>query len=268
MLRRSVFIAAILFLFVSGCMPAGSIHKVVKHPGLDSGEPVGYIELWAPTSFGMWMKDLEEGPTACDTYYVRQSGMEKGELLGITKVLEWPGTLGSLKNRPIADNFSATRFAMPAGKHKLFIAAGQICYPYDMDDELVKGGYAVPGGVSGKVYSLPLYPIDVEVEPDAIRLYKVALRKDEEGFYISLQWSDTLLPVPENQKKLDPDPNSYDALVDMLDDDDWGFRWYAAKRIRFIGGSSTVPIIQERLKVEEHKDVRNELEKALKKLGE
>jgi HEAT repeat protein len=65
---------------------------------------------------------------------------------------------------------------------------------------------------------------------------------------------------------LDPDPNSYDALVKMLQDEGWGFRWYAARRIRYIGNKSTVPIIEKRLKTEEHKDVRNELEKALKKL--
>jgi len=267
MFRKVAVIAAIFSLFTIGCMPAGSIKKVVKYPGLESAQSIGYIEMWAPTSFGMWMKDLEEGPSACDTYHVWKSGMEKGDYLGITKVLEWPGTLGSLKNRPIADNFSVTRFAMPAGKHELYIAAGQICYPYDMDNELVTGGYAVPGA-HGKVYSLPIYPIEVEVEPNAIKLYKVALRRDDKGFFISQQWSDTLLPVPANPKKMDPDPNSYNALVDMLDDEGWGFRWYAAKRIRFIGNTSTVPLVRERLKVEAHKDVRNELEKALQKLSE
>jgi hypothetical protein len=267
MFRRLLFLIAAMAVAASACIPRGTVHKVAEYPGLESAQSIGYLEIWAPTSFGMWMKDLEEGPSTCDTFRVWKSGMDEGDYLGITKVLEWPGTLGSLKYRPIADNFSVTRFAMPAGKHELFISAGLICYSHDEEEKFLTGGYAVPGA-SGKVYSLPVFPMEVEVEPDAIRLYKVGLQRDEGKFIIRQQWTDTLLPVPENPKKMDPDPQSYLALVRMLEDEGWGFRWYAAKRIRYVGNKSTIPIIEERLRAETHKDVRNELEKALEKLSD
>lgn len=265
--RRSLVLAAVLSLFIFGCMPPGGVKKVVVYPGLESsGKLIGYLEVWVPTSFGMWMKDLEEGPSTCDTFRIWAGGMGDDEYLGITKVLAWPGTLGNIKYRPIADNFSVTRFPMPVGRHDLYVAAGIECYPSDIQNKFATGAYGGPGYV-GTSYSVPVFPMEVDVPPNAIRLYKLALMREEDEFIVSQQWSDTLLPVPENPKKMDPDPNSYSALVRMLDDGDWGFRWYAAKRLRFIGDRSTVPIIQEHLKVETHKDVRNELEKALEKLG-
>jgi hypothetical protein len=266
MFKKLFVLAAILSFSAFSCAPPGTIHKVVKHPELEPSKPVGYVEMWMPTSFGMWLKDLEEGPSTCGSFRARISGLDEGDYLCITDLPSWPGGgLSSMKYRALADNFSVCRFALPAGEHELFVVAGLDCYPPDERSKFTRKGYTSLG-VSGTVYTLPVYPMDVEVEPDAIRLYQLALRRREGDLKIIINWSDVLLPVPEEPLSLDPDSGSYNALVEMLQDEGWGFRWYAARRIRYIGNESTLPVIEERLKVEEHKDVRNELEKALKKL--
>lgn len=267
MFKRLFVLAAIFSLFTFSCAPPGTIHKVVKYPELESAKSVGYVEMWVPTSFGMWLKDLKEGPSACGYFRARISKLDAGDFLCITDLPSWPGGgLSSLKYRALADNFSVCRFALPAGEHELFVVAGLNCYPEDERAKFDKSGYAAPG-VTGTVYTLPVYPMDVEVEPDAITLYQLALRRRDNELKIVINWSDTLLPVPEEPLSLDPDPGSYNALVEMLQDEGWGFRWYAARRLRYIGNQSTIPVVEERLKIEEHQDVRDELEKALKKLG-
>lgn len=268
MYKRLIVLAAVLSLISLGCAPPGTIHKVVNYPGLESAKPVGYVEMWVPTSFGMWLKDLKEGPSTCGSFRARISGLDTGDFLCITDLPSWPGGgLSSLKYRALADNFSVCRFALPAGEHELFVVAGLDCYPEDERAKFDKSGYVAAPGVAGTVYTLPVYPMDVEVKPDAIKLYQLALRRRDGELKIVINWSDTLLPVPEEPMSLDPDPGSYDALMKMLQDEGWGFRWYAARRLRYIGNQSTIPVIEERLKIEEHQDVRNELEKALKKLS-
>lgn len=266
MFKRLFFFAVISF-FIFGCAPSGTTHKVVMHPELESDKSIGYVEMWVPTSFGMWLKDLEEGPSTCGSFRARISGLDAGEFLCITDLPSWPGGgLSSLKYRALADNFSVCRFAVPAGENELFVVAGLDCYPEDERAKFDKSGYVAAPGATGTVYTLPVYPMDVEVEPDAIKLYQLALRRRNGDLIIVSNWSDTLLPVPEDPLSLDPDPGSYGALVEMLQDEGWGFRWYAARRLRYIGNQSTIPIIEEQLKIETHQDVRNELEKAIEEL--
>jgi hypothetical protein len=245
----------------------GTGAKVVKHPSLGSGKPSGYVEMWVPTVFGMWMKNLEEGPATCDTIHVSIDELGEGEYLCTTKVPSWPGNLDSIKNRPIADNFSVCRFEIPAGQYEIKLVPGTDCYPEEMKQKFLSGGYAVPGMIS-RTYSVPVYRDSMLIEANAVNVFRLMFwAKDGEADALALR-SDVVLPLPEKPLKIDPYPVYYDALVKMLEDENWGFRWYAAKRIRFIGNRSTIPIIKERLNVEEHKDVRNELEKALQKLGE
>lgn len=268
MLKRLFVLASIVSLISFGCSGMGTGVKVVKHPGLDSGKPTGYVEMWVPTVFGMWMKNLEEGPATCDTIHVSLLDLGKDEYLCTTKVPSWPGNLDSIKNRPIADNFSVCRFEMPAGEYEIKLVPDPGCYPEGMAQKFKSGGYAAPG-MTSTTYTVPAYRDKILVEANAVNLFMLDFwYKDDEAF--SVAWAPdptVLLPVPEKPLKIDPYPIYYDSYIKLLEDPHWGFRWYAAKRLRFIGNESTVPIIEERLKVEEHKDVRNELEKALKKLG-
>ena len=71
MFKRLFVLAAVFSLFTFSCAPPGTIHKVVKYPELESAKSVGYVEMWVPTSFGMWLKDLKEGPSACGYFRAR-----------------------------------------------------------------------------------------------------------------------------------------------------------------------------------------------------
>lgn len=265
--KRLLLAVTTLSLALFGCSSMGTGTKIVRHPDLSSRKPSGYVEIWVPTVFGMWMKNLEEGPATCDTIYVSIAGLGAKEYLCTTAVPSWPGNLDSIKNRPIADNFSVCRFEMPAGEHEIQLVPSTACYPDEMKQGFLTGGYAAPGMIS-RTYSVPVYPDTMLVEKDAVNVFQLDFWLKEGKAYAMAIRCDVTLPVPEKPLKIDPYPVYYQSLIKMLEDPHWGFRWYAAKRIRFIGNASTIPIVQERLKVEEHKDVRSELEKALEKLGD
>ena len=76
----------------------------------------------------------------------------------------------------------------------------------------------------------------------------------------------TTLPLPKEIDKLSPDPGAYNEYVKFLDSPAWGMRWYGARRLGFIENKAAIPILREKMRSEEHKDVLNELGKAIERL--
>jgi hypothetical protein len=219
----------------------------------------------------MWMKDLEVGPTTCDNIEVDAPEMEKDEVLCVVKELAWPSLAGhvglsSLKYRPIADNFSACRFPMPEGKHTVWIRPGLSCYPEGFLDKFKAGGYAVPGMLVTQ-YKTPVFISELDIKPGRLHNYllHVALDGEEVRFY--MDEANTTLPIPTRPDMADPDPASFSDLVKMLDAKIWGFRWYAARRLGFLENQAAIPLLEKKLENEKHKDVSNELQKALERLN-
>jgi hypothetical protein len=255
-----------LALFNISC----ATNKISEHPGLISGSPRGYIDFYAATPFGMWMRDLEEGPTTCGSWQIRPMMSLEGFKfykknngdffwIGEVKELTWPGTLSSIIYRPIADNFSAARVPMPVGDHLIHVGMDTTrCSPPPDVMEKIEAG--------DEKYNT-WWITEVPVYRDRITLVQIHAQKEEDAFRVYLFKAPVALPVPENEEKFGPNPKAYPEYLELLQDPFWGFRWYAAKRLRFVGNETTIPVIKDRLRVETHKDVRNELEKALEKLG-
>ncbi len=247
------------------------VDKSTPYPGLETASETGYVEMWVPTSFGMWMKDLEQGPTNCDNIEIDALGLEEEEHLCMVKELAWPSlpghvALSSLNYRPIADNFSACRFPMPAGKHTVLARPGIGCYPESLLSTFQAGGYAIPGSVI-KQYKLPVFVIDLEIQPERLHSFilKVLIDGDEVRFFATE--ANTTLPIPANPQAADPDPASFNELVKMLESELWEFRWYAARRLGFIGNKAAIPVLRAKLGEEKHLDVQNELTMALERLN-
>jgi hypothetical protein len=185
-------------------------------------------------------------------------------------VPQWPGKgLGSLGNRPIADNFSVCRFPMPPGKHRLYIVAlseQQETTMLTVDANTgqfksVKGSVDIgPGKFSGST------DIEIDVRPGRVTLLRADVRPADKDVKFHVYRANTTLPVPEKPDRFDPDPNSVNELIKLLDSNDWGMRWYAARRLGMIGDRKAVTPLKNTLNREKHADVRNELRKALEKI--
>jgi hypothetical protein len=264
---------------LSGCMGMAQlkvakdlekIQKVYEHPGITGGTPVGYVDLWVATSFGMWMKDLEEGPTSCDgwnIYAVEVVGDARDFIdnehgypmrVGSMKQLTWPGTLGSIKYRPIADNFSGFRIPLPAGKVPLAVAYDTNLCPLP-DDVAARVKANEPGWSTLKFIDLP-------VEAGRIQVVQLSLVNHGDRLALYTLLEPTTLPLPKEIDKLSPDPGAYNEYVKFLDSPAWGMRWYGARRLGFIENKAAIPILREKMRSEEHKDVLNELGKAIERL--
>jgi hypothetical protein len=270
MSKLQLFISVFILPFLSSCTSL-VVDNSAPYPELQSAPASGYVEMWVPTSFGMWLKDLEQGPTTCDNIEVTAPGMEKDTYLCVVQQLSWPAMAGhvglsSLKYRPIADNFSACRFAMPEGKHSVYIRPGVNCYPEKFLDKYRAGGYAVPGMLVTE-YKTPVFVSELDIKSGRLHNYMlhVALAGEDVHFY--LDEANVTLPIPPDPTMADPDPNAFSDLVKMLDAEIWGFRWYAARRLGFIGNPAAIPVLKKKLEQEKHKDVRNEMQKALERLG-
>lgn len=268
--KPRLFISIFISMFLSSCASL-VVDNTAPYPGLESASASGYAEMWVPTSFGMWMKDLEEGPTTCDNIEVTAPGMEKDKYLCVVKELAWPALAGhvglsSLKYRPIADNFSACRFAIPAGKQTVYIRPGVSCYPQEFLDKFRAGAYAVPGMLVTQ-YKTPVFVSKLDIKPGRLHNYLLHVSLAGEDVHFYMDEANVTLPIPAQPNLADPDPNAFPELVKMLDAETWGFRWYAARRLGFIKNRAAIPILKKKLQQEKHKDVRNEMLKALERLG-
>jgi hypothetical protein len=264
------YIAVLTIPLLSSCTSL-IVDNTAPFPGIESASAKGYVEMWVPTSFGMWMKDLEEGPTTCDNIEVDAPGMEKDEVLCVVKELAWPSLVGhvglsSLKYRPIADNFSACRFAVPEGKHTLWIRPGLSCYSEGFLNKFKTGGYAVPGMLVTN-YKTPVFVSDIDIKPGRLHNFLLRVVIDGDDVLFFMTEANTTLPIPPHPQMADPDPAAYPDLVKMLDAEIWGFRWYAARRLGFLENQEAIPLLEKKLENERHKDVRNELQKALERLN-
>lgn len=244
------------------------LSKIHDHPELKPGVPKGYAEFWVATSFGMWLKDLEEGPTTCDGWdFLPLQNNEKATpypdidglpvRIGAMKQLAWPGNI-SLKYRPIADNFSGIRIPMPAGDQNIMISYNTAACP--LPDEVaarVKTGE--PGWRTYFVGTIP-------IEENRITVVRLDIRNEGDRLAIHPWVGSTTLPVPDDRDSFDPDPNALAEYLMLLNSPDWGFRWYVARRLGLLGNREAVPALETALTIEEHKDVRNELEKAIRQL--
>ena len=243
------------------------LSKIHDHPELKKGDPRGYVEFWVATSFGMWMRDLEEGPTTCDGWDIvpLQNGKNATPYpnvddvpirIGTMKQLTWPEGI-SMKYRPIADNFSGIRIPMPVGEQNVMILYDKVNCPLP-----TKVAARVKAGEPGwKTYLVGVLPIEenrVTVGLD------IRNEGDRLGVYAWL--APATLPVANAPMSFNPDLNVYSEYLKYLKSPDWGFRWYAARRLGMIHNKSAIPILKTMLDTEEHKDVRNEIEKAIKKL--
>lgn len=244
--------------------------KVVRYPQLNMSAPHGYVELFAATVHGLWLKNLEEGPVTWHRFGVTHDAVLKDKnFLCATDVPQWPGKgLGSLGNRPIADNFSVCRFPMPPGKHHLYINS--------LSESLATTGLAVDAN-TGQFRQVPVFvdvgpgkfsgtkEIDVEVKPGRVTVLRADVRSVGKDMKFHVHNANTTLPIPEKPDRFDPDPNSVNELIKLLDSNDWGFRWYAARRLGLIGDRRAETPLKSALNKEKHADVRNELRKALEK---
>ena len=265
-----LYLWLLVFPLISACTSL-VVDNSVPHPELESASAIGYVEMWVPTSFGMWLKNLEEGPVTCDNIEIDAPGIAQGKHLCVVKQLAWPALAGhvglsKLKYRPIADNFSACRIAMPAGKHTVYARPGLNCYPENVVNKFKAGGYAVPGMLVKK-YKTPVFVIDLEIEPGRLHNFLLHVSLDGDNVRFFADEANTTLPIPNNPNTADPDPASYQDLLKMLEADIWGFRWYAARRLGFLDNQGAIPALRTKLEDERHKDVRNELQKALERLN-
>lgn len=274
-----LLLLAVLAIATTSCMGVAQlklahdldkIQKIYEHPELSPGTPVGYVDFWVATSFGMWMKDLKEGPTVCDGWNmfplmesVKGEPLYKNEhgypmRIGSMKQLTWPGTLGGIKYRPIADNFSGIRIAMPAGEKAVGISYDTNICPLP-DNVAARVKAKEPGWSTYSEFKIPV---------TANRITVVQLHFQNEGDRLGLYaWQGpATLPAPKDIKKLSPDPNAYAEYIQFLDSPVWGMRWYAARRLGFIENRAAIAILQEKLKTEKHQDVRTELAKAIDRL--
>jgi len=76
----------------------------------------------------------------------------------------------------------------------------------------------------------------------------------------------TTLPKPEDIKRVRAEPASYDALVDLLQEEDWGLRAYALRRLQMLGDPRAVPHLEKALAVEDNPDLKDVLTSLIDRL--
>jgi hypothetical protein len=245
-----IFGISTLFLFCS-CSKGVLVHPLVKE-----GEPRGYVEFFVVTGFGLFFKGLEEGEMTCGDWAVALSDpagfvfeelIEKG-YYDYTAIPSWGEDLSSMKYRSIADNFSYCRVGLPLGKNEIIVIPRCLSGKHrtQLKEDIINGKGNIVLNVPAN--RMILVRLDVRTNPSLKMSHYIAT---------------TTLPVPSRPELVDPDPNAVEDLIRLLDEQDWGFRWYAAKRLGLIGDKRAVYPLQQRLARERHADVRNELEKAL-----
>jgi hypothetical protein len=108
--------------------------------------------------------------------------------------------------------------------------------------------------------------IEIDVKPGRVTLLRADVRPVGRDIKFAVHTGNTTLPAPEKPDRFDPDPNSVNELIKLLDSSDWGIRWYAARRLGLIGDRRAETPIKNALNKEKHADARNELRKALEKI--
>jgi HEAT repeats len=243
----------VLMPILSGCGLTSSQYGNPYQMGKD--EPYGIVEFFNITSFGPFLKGLEQGPESYgeNRIVMYNPKTREKQIVGITGVPQVGENL-AFKNMPLAYNFSLCRIALPPGKYRNFYVA------------------AIPSessiSIAGTTYYYYLFPLNkvITVYNNRISLVRIhADIKNGKIIYQTFQPQQTL-PIPPNPKKVSADPKSINDLFELLKEEDWGFRWYAAKRLGVLGDKRSIQPLQQALEKEKHIDVRKVMEDALKEL--
>ena len=260
----------VLILILSGCQTFGGM----LYPGIKweysspykigKGEPYGIVEFFNITSFGFFMKGLKQGPESPDQNVILMStsGSPEWKLAGKTDVPQVPVTL-SARDRSLADNFSFCRVALPPGEYRFKLAGFN---PYGFT--WYRGGLWSGKIVAEKIYisNTASYQDTVKVQANRMTVVRIHLGRMHEMPVACIYKAGTTLPIPANPKKVYADPNSINELFELLQEEDWGLRWYAARRLGELGDRRAIEPLKEALVKEKHTDDRKAMEGALKGL--
>jgi hypothetical protein len=221
------------------------------------------------------MKGLEQGPESIDDngIWMYNSEAQEPQLVGITSVPQAGITLAA-KDWSLAFNFSFCRVALPPGKYSAFLLAmvpskeewtQEVGYDAATDSFTFEPGYLV-----SEYHFSAATPLDIVISVQANRITPVRIhvekRKEESAsyWYYEVLLPRTTLPIPPNPKKVSADPNSINELFELLKEKDWGFRWYAARRLAALEDRRAIQPLRKVLEKEKHIDVRKAIEGALK----
>lgn len=235
-------------LNVSGDFAGAAINKYQLSKQTENS---GYVEFFLAQDFGIFFESLKEGSISKDAINI----FWKGDLVGVTHVPQWPWEV-DIQNARIGNNTSYLRIPLPQGEQYLEFVVGKfktgiklIINPNQMqvvrlESHVTKKNESsrVLGDIVITTQSIEFQPIQVNVSP-----------------YI--------LPAPPDPYRIDPYPEAVDALLNMLKSDDWGFRWYAARRLGLIGDIRALEPLKKSLAEERHLDVIDEIKYALDSMG-
>jgi hypothetical protein len=89
---------------------------------------------------------------------------------------------------------------------------------------------------------------------------------EREGKEVKAIQSKIVLPVSTKSLDLMPDPNDFALLLDMLNEDNWGLRLYAATRLGALGDSKALEPLERALAKENNEHASFEIKKAINAL--
>jgi hypothetical protein len=228
-----IAIFLLLILTLSGCV----FTRSTIHPSLmESPEaPRGYVEFFVPAKvFGTTDPNIR--------FYEISVGEYKLEKL-FAPQYPFQSTDFSL-----ASSLFYTRATLPPGEHEINFALGDHVTPYKLT--IYKDRLTV-----------------VRLESDIVDIVRLKKSKALVSFYpIKVFVANTTLPKPKDIGVISAEADSLDSLIQILSDDDWGLRDYAALRIKLIGYSRALPALEEAYSKEKNEAVKKTISDAIKSL--
>jgi len=230
---------------------------------LGKEEPCGIVEFFNLTHAGPLIKGLEQGPESLGemAIWMYNPKAHESQIVGTTGHAQ-AGDNMPFSNLSIGFHFQLSRIALPPGKYRRFYLAA---VPSDM---FIMPETPYTYGSSTYYYNLKdafhLRKV-ITVYPNRISLVRVHAEIKNRKLIYQIFQPHTTLPIPSDPKEVFADSNSINELFELLKEEDWGFRYYAAQRLGVLGDKRSIQPLQQALEKEKHIDVRKEMEDALKK---
>lgn len=229
---------------------------------LGKEEPYGIVEFFNITH-PLLIKGLEQGPESIGemAIWMYNPKDHKCEIVGTTGQPQAGDNL-PFSNLSISFHFQLSRIALPPGKYRRFYVAALPSHMFIMA--------ATPYTYGSTTYYYNLKDAFhlrkvITVYPNRISLVRIHAEVKNRRLIYQVFQPHTTLPIPSDPKEIFADPNSINELFELLKEEDWGFRYYAAKRLGILGDKRSIQPLQEALEKEKHIDVRKAMEDALKK---
>lgn len=222
-------VALALLLIVSGCM------TVPQHPDLaGSGQAPGYVEFF----HSAWLLGPDSNTVGGHSIY---AGTRK---LGHLFAPQYPWGCSHFS---LATSLWIKRVALPPGENELTI---------------VIGNQRTPCTVSVEEGRMTLVRLESEI---------ISTRKTWKGTVTTFKplkvfTAATTLPKPRKLSRVSVDPESYDALIKLLEEKDWGLRAYAVRRLKVLQDVRALPHLEKACNMEDNPSLKGEMQSTIEKL--